>query len=83
MLLNDYQKNGYTIVPRKITKAVKYRDFIKNEEIYVYCKLIEVNDPDLVYSAQAISRNGEIIFDIEEMILTRISKENGNHNILK
>ena len=83
MLLNDYQKNGYTIVPTKITKAVKYRDFRKNEEIYVYCKLREVNDPDIVYSAQAISKDGEIIFDIEEMILTRISKENGNHNILK
>jgi malonyl CoA-acyl carrier protein transacylase/acyl carrier protein/NAD(P)-dependent dehydrogenase (short-subunit alcohol dehydrogenase family) len=83
MLLNDYQKNGYTIVPRKITKAVKYREFKKNEEIYVYCKLLGVNDPDVMYSAQAIGKNGEIIFEIDEMILTRINRENGNHNILK
>jgi len=83
MLLNDYQKNGYTIVPRKITKAIKYRNFNKNEEIYVYCKLLGVNDPDVMYSAQAIGKNGEIIFEIEEMILTRIGIENGSHNILK
>ena len=83
MLLNDYQKNGYTIVPRKISKAVKYRDFKKDEEIYVYCKLLGVDDPEIKYSAQAISASGEIIFDIEEMILIRIDKENGSHNILK
>ncbi|SFU76105.1 Phosphopantetheine attachment site, partial [Clostridium sp. DSM 8431] len=83
MLLNDYQKNGYTIVPRKITKAVKYREFKKNEEIYVYSKLLEVNDPNIVYSAQAIGKNGEIIFEIDEMILTRIDKDNGNHDIFK
>ena len=70
-------------MPRKITKAVKYREFKKNEEIYVYSKLLEVNDPNIVYSAQAIGKNGEIIFEIDEMILTRIDKDNGNHDIFK
>ena len=77
------QDQQYFLVPRKISKAVKYRDFKKDEEIYVYCKLLGVDDPEIKYSAQAISASGEIIFDIEEMILIRIDKENGSHNILK
>lgn len=83
MLLNDYQKNGYTIVPKKITKAIQYRKFRRNEEVYVYTKLNYINDTEISYSAQTIGKDGEVIFELIDMILTRIDKEDGNHNILK
>lgn len=83
MLFNDYQKNGYTIVPKKITKAIQYRKFIRNEEVYVYTKLNYINETEISYTAQTIGKDGNVIFELIDMILTRIDKEDGDHNILK
>ena len=81
MLLSEYQKNGGAIVPVYIKSAKKYADFVEGESLYVYCRLISQKQDNVVYSAQVTNKNNKLVFTIEDMELSRIARETGDHNL--
>lgn len=81
MLLNEFDKYGYSIVPTHIENAQKFRDFTIGERLYVDCVKISEQDNKVTYDANAYDENNKIVFVIKNMTLTRIGKMEGDHNI--
>ncbi|MGB8455631.1 MAG: SDR family NAD(P)-dependent oxidoreductase [Anaerocolumna sp.] len=81
MLLNEFDKYGYSIVPTHIESAQKFRDFIIGEILHVNCIKISEQDNKVTYDANAYDKNNEIVFIIKNMTLTRIGKLEGDYNI--
>lgn len=81
MLLNEFDKYGYSIVPTHIDRAQKFRDFIIGEILHVDCVKISEQDDRVTYAANAYDKNKKLVFIIKNMTLTRIGKIGGGHNI--
>lgn len=81
MLFREFNLNGYTIVPTLINKAKQYRKMIPGEKLEVYCNFDSENGMDVIYSAYAVDRLGNVVFDIKDMQLRRINKYNGDYSL--
>ncbi|MCL6458111.1 MAG: SDR family NAD(P)-dependent oxidoreductase [Gorillibacterium sp.] len=82
MLFNDFHKNGSIIVPKGIGSAVLYRPFKKGEKVYVHCRLLKDEGETVDFHAQVVDEHNQLIFDMMDLSLIRIAKENGDHNLL-
>lgn len=82
MLFNDFHKNGNIIVPRGIGSAVLYRPFKKGETVYVHCRLLKDEGETLDFHAQVVDEHNRPIFDMIDIKLIRIAKEDGAHDLL-
>lgn len=81
MLLNEFDKYGYSIVPTQISSAQKVRDFKPNEILHVICEKVGEEGDAATYNATAYDDNWCKVFIINRMTLTRIDKIGGDHNI--
>lgn len=83
MLLNEFQERGRTVVPTQIEKAVKYRDFIPGEIVYVRTVKVQEEGNEVTYSSEIMDQDHYLIFDIQNMTLTQVGGENESRNIIK
>ncbi len=81
MLLNEFDKYGYSIVPTCIGSAEKIRDFIIGEVLYVDCVRVSEQSDKVTYDARAYDKDKQAVFIIRNMTLTRIGKIEGEHNL--
>jgi acyl carrier protein len=81
MLFNDFHNRGNIIVPRRIGSAILYRPFRKGEKVYIYCKCLRDNGETVDYQAQVVDEHDNLIFEIMDLQLIRIAKEDGDHNL--
>ncbi len=81
MLLNEFDKFGYSIVPTSIENAEKIRDLITGEVLFVDCFKISEEGDNVIYDATAYDKDNKVVFVIKNMILTRIGKLDGDHNL--
>ncbi|GEM_PF-6797668 len=81
MLLNEFDKYGYSIVPTCIGSAEKIRDFITGEVLYVDCVKVSEQGDKVTYDARAYDKDKQAVFIIRNMTLTRIGKTEGDHNL--
>lgn len=81
MLLNEFDKYGYSIVPTNIENAEKIRDLITGEVLFVDCFKISEDSDNVIYDANAYDKDNKIVFVIKNMNLTRIGKLDGDYNL--
>jgi len=81
MLLNEFDKYGYSIVPTNIHGAWKVREFHVGETLHVKCDKVAEMTNNVSYDATAYDDNGNAVFIIKKMTLTRIGKIGGDHNL--
>ena len=81
MLFREFNLNGYTIVPTFIDEAKQYRQMIPGEELDAYCRFEAEDGMNVIYSASALDKEGNLVFDIKNMRLRRINKYNGDYSL--
>ncbi|RMX27014.1 hypothetical protein C5O77_00125 (plasmid) [Limosilactobacillus reuteri] len=80
MLINEYEKNGTSIVPIEIADAVIYQTNIQKEMLNVFVEKINEDKTTVTYKAR-ILRGSTVVLDVPKMKLIKLEKNLKNNDM--
>ena len=74
MLINEFEASGYSIVPISLHGVRKVGNFVKNNEVYAKVIKIANSEKDCEYKAVIESKDGTVLFKVDNMRLAKIDQ---------